>query len=90
MCESETDLCSAQHAAYLTSTQQTAWFFLGQHLAPVDVIAKGSLALLAKGQVTPGREVEGQSVLPASFPPVFNFLPSLSPLLPGGFHTCGR
>lgn len=41
-----------QHVAYLTSTQQTlTLLFLDQHLVSVEVIAKGSLALLLKGHV---------------------------------------
>lgn len=82
----------AQHVAYLTSTQQTlTLLFLNQHLAPVEVIPKGSLALLLNGQLIPRKEGAGERVLPASFlPPLFNFLPSLPPILPGGFHTCRK
>lgn len=58
-----------QHVAYLTSTQQTlTLLFLDQHLAPVEVIAKGSLALLLNGHVTFRKEAGGNA---PCFPPTF-------------------
>lgn len=47
----------AQHVASLTSPQQKlALLFLDQHLAPVEVIAKGSLAVVLNGQSLPRKE----------------------------------
>lgn len=73
MVDVKTKRDDAQHVVPLTSTQQKpALWFLDQHLAPVQVIAEGSLALVLNGQLMPGKEGAWKAVLPASLPPLLN------------------
>ena len=78
-CEDETGWCSAYCPLNQHSTK-LALQFLDQHLASVDVMAKGSLALVLNGQLMPGKDT-WEAVLPASLLPLFSpflLLPTLS------------
>ena len=73
MVDVKTKRDDALHVVPLTSTQRKlALWFLDQRLAPVEVTAEGSLALVLNGQLMPGKEAAWKAVLPASLPPLLN------------------
>lgn len=73
----------AQHVVSLTGPQQKlALLFLDQHLAPAEVMAKGSLAVALNGQSLPRKEGAREGPTPA-LP-----LPSLSSFLLFPCPTC--
>ena len=77
-CEDETGWCSA-YCPLNQHSIKVALQFPDQHLASVDVMAKGSLALILNGWLMPGKDT-WEAVLPASLPPLFHpFLPFPTP-----------